>query len=431
MLVYFFKKNLCLSKAQVKSRYLEKRPNHVKKTIESEKNSKTTDAPVPQRRVPAPVKGIFISSSDSSRNSSPAMKRSSTISSASVKTGDSSSRTRATSVNVSSSSHVEASSLKEEGISKNASKVSRRSLSVHDKSYSVAKTSKNFTKIEDPPSIEFQSNGRMHSDSQFHEEEESSQKPSSLGSQSQNLTLSNDSLATVSSCDEINVTHSERDPKARSSTFSKTSPSKSALRNHTDIKKDEILRTPLSLANRKASPLNAQRKMPISSSKTHDINSIGSPHIPSLLPKRSVSQITKSPVLSTTSSRLAIPLRTSRSVSSVPDRSHAKANSFLGSSVSKKPTGRDQTRVTYTAPSQRASTGNTSVSSSSLAGKVSSTKSSKHSNSVGKTGNSKNLDKVNGDSSLNNIVHPTVGPRSGTFLKDEPTILKTPIAENN
>lgn len=411
--------------AQVKSRYLEKRPNHCKQTIDSQEGKKRLDAPVLQRRVPPPVKNMFISSSDSSRNSSPAMKRSSNVVSSSSKLSESSSRTRAATVCNSSASRLEASTnWKEDGISKSSDNIARRSLPNNVKPHSVmesTKTPPTVRKVKDStsPEVPFQAK----------QDAANSQTPSTLGTHSQSITMSNDSLATVSSSDDAHLTHSEKSQETKSRKLIQNISS----RTHTNgLKKSDVNspRTPLILANKKASSSSVLKEAPLLKSKTAVSNNIGTTRTPlSLLTKRSLSQNVKSPILSISSSRLAIPLRTSKSVSSVPDKGQSKVNVGSEALSSRKQTLKDQPARNISASSKRASTGSSNVATSSIAGRVSSSKGSKINNGESKSSKPRINDKANGDSSLGS-EHPTVGPRSGTFLKDEPTILKAPVVDN-
>lgn len=415
--------------AQVKSRYLEKRPNHAKQTMGAQEHSKQMDAPVLQRRVAAPAKGMFISSSDSSRNSSPAMKRSSNVPSSAVKISDTNSRTRAATVTVCHSSNPDTSKTKKEcGLSKSSDNISRRSLPVSKNQpqsdtlrTSATRKIKGSSCREMPPQ-----------DPQSRPEGVNSIASSTLGTQSQSVSMSNDSLATVSSSDELQPNNFDENGSVKISNEHLTKSAQNSVKVNADITKKietNTTRTPLSLANKKASPSVAQRKMPLMASKIVDNNVTSSPS--SLMSKRSISQVTKSPVLSSTVSRLAIPLRTSRSVSSVPDKGHLKANSFPVAGSVRKSISKDQSRTPVTAGrSKRASQASTFVSNPPAVGRVLSGKGSQANSCGSNNANQKNIDKNCGDSSLDSTGHPTVGPRSGTFLKDEPTVLKTPIVEN-
>lgn len=402
--------------AQVKSRYLEKRPNHSKQSVESQERNKQLDAPMPQRRVAAPVKGMFISSSDSSRNSSPAMKRSSTVSS-NAKTLDSSSKPRATTVSVCNPTKVDAerNAVEEDVLFKSSDNLARRSGS--SKALSVSETFRT-----PPPARKIE----LLSQDNLAKQERSNKHPSSaLGNQTRSVSMSNDSLATVSSCEDTHSIHSGKNVKAKSSTV----PKKMSAGIVESDKKPDSPRTPLSMANKKASPSNVQRRMPLLPSKTLDGNCTSSPS--SLMYKRTISHSAKSPVLSNTGSRLAIPLRTSRSVSSVPDKGHLAVKVSEGQ-PGKKSIGKTQSRsIIVSGSSKRASLSSSAVNNSSIASKALACKGSKANNSVIKSANCNNTEKHNGDNNLDSVVHPTVGPRSGTFLKDEPTVLQTPSVENN
>lgn len=408
--------------AQVKSRYLEKRPNHTKQAIESQERNRQLDAPVPQRRVPPPVKGMFISSSDSSRNSSPAMKRSSNISSGNVKVADSTSRNRAASATLCSSSHANgARSLKESTDS------IKRSVSVNVQNQSSSESSKT-------PPIMRKMKSTVATEVISHTLDiKQDDLKSQTASLSQSITMSNDSLATVSSSDDAQLTNSEKNLSTKSASASKHNSSQNSSVPHSHVNKKieaNSTRTPLSLANKKAPSSNIQRKTHVLTSKVTERNT--SAPSSGLMSKRSVSHVAKSPNISGIGSRLAIPLRTSRSVSSVPDKA-PKVYSPIESLSSKKTTSKDQARPNYSAPSsKRASTGSSTVTSSSLAGRAISSRGNKANVNESKNSICKNTEKLNGDSSVSEKKQPqpTVGPRSGTFLKDEPTILKTPVVED-
>lgn len=415
--------------AQVKSRYLEKRPNHSKESVEAQERNKQLDAPIPQRRVQGPAKGMLISSSDSSRNSSPAMKRSSHLSGNNEKSTDVTSRGRA----VTNPSHYHTSqSSKEDKISTSADTLSKHVLPLNVKNQTeISKSLSVSRKTKDSLSAELLSN-----DVCAKLEVVNSLTSSTLGTQSQSISMSNDSLATVSSCDDVQlVSHPEKKQKSKSSMTMKSSLAQNIAASRTNVvKKSEANSQRIILANKKASPSVALRKLPGAASKTSESNVVASSS--SLMSKRSISHManSKSPVLSSTGSRLAIPLRTSRSVSSVPDKGYTKANSSSDGLLSKRSVGRDPPRSgTSAVSSKRASTGSSVLSSSSLAGRASTFKGNKSFPCESKNSNFKNNVKVNGDNCAVSSVHPTVGPRSGTFLKDEPSMLKTPVPviENN
>ncbi|KAK3915925.1 BTB/POZ domain-containing protein 8 [Frankliniella fusca] len=406
--------------AQVKSRYLEKRTVHSKETVETQERKKQLDAPMPQRRVQGPVKNMLISSSDSSRNSSPAMKRSSHVSGANAKPTDSTSRVRAAS-NPSQSS-------KEDRLSGNADNFSRQSLSSNIKNQTASETSKYISrKYQDSAPRDLPSN-----DVGAKLDGVNSLTSSTLGTQSQSISMSNDSLATVSSCDDIHLPDADKNQKSKSSVTLKSSLTQNTGAGHLNSTKKidgNVQRTPLTLANKKASPSVAHRKASPLASKASEGKVVSS----TLMNKRSISHManTKSPVLSSAGSRLAIPLRTSRSVSSVPDKGYLKANSSSDGLLSRRSTGKDQPRSISGVSTKRASTGSSTLSSSSLAGRASTSKGSKSFSNDSRNGNVKNNVKVNGDCCTVINAQPTVGPRSGTFLKDEPSVLKTPVVENN
>lgn len=352
------------------------------------------------------------------------MKRSSNVISSSSKVTDSSTRTRAATVCNSSTSHLEASTTwKEDGITRSTDNIARHPLSTNVKTLSVTETTKTHPtvrKVKDSTSPEVPSQTKR--DGTY------SQTPSTLGTHSQSITMSNDSLATVSSSDDVHLTHSEKSQEARSSKVLRNS---SRVHTNGQTKSDvNSPRTPLILTNKKASSSSVHKKTTVSKSITTDSNNTGTSRTPlSLVAKRSMSHNVKSPILSNATSRLAIPLRTSKSVSSVPDKGQIKGNVPSEGLTSRKQTSKDQPRNVLVS-SKRASTGSSCVAASSLAGRVLSSNGSKITNSGNKSLKAKKTDKINGDSSLGSDVHPTVGPRSGTFLKDEPSILKAPVVEN-